>query len=144
PEPHEVVFVDNGSTDGTVKWLRAQVAGNPAYRLIENPRNEGFARGCNQGIAAARGEFIVLLNNDVVVAEHWLTGLLECLHATPDAGIVGPRTNEISGRQRVAAPGYPGLDGLPAFAAEWRATHRHQRTVSPRVVGFCMLFRQAL
>ena len=144
PEPHEIVFVDNGSSDGTVSWLREQVALHADYRLVENARNEGFARGCNQGIGASRGEYVLLLNNDVVVTEHWLSGLLECLESTPDAGIAGPMTNEISGRQRVELIGYEALRGLPAFAADWRERNRHQRTPAPRVVGFCMLFRHEL
>lgn len=144
PEPHEVVFVDNGSTDGTVEWLRAEVARHPAYRLVENTNNEGFARGCNQGIAATSGEFVLLLNNDVVLTPHWLKGLLECIERTPQAGIVGPMTNQISGRQRVERPAYEHLEQLSAFAESWRERHRHQRTFAPRVVGFCMLFKREL
>lgn len=144
PEPHELVFVDNGSRDGTVKWLRDQVAQHPDYRLVENARNEGFARGCNQGIAAARGEYILLLNNDVVVAAHWLSDMLEALERTPHAGIVGPVTNQISGRQQAEYPEYTGVADLPVFAAARRERHRHQRTFAPRVVGFCMLMRASL
>ena len=64
-------------------------------------QNLGFAKGCNQGIEASKGEFILLLNNDVVVADGWLSGLIECLNMRPDAGIVGPMTNNISGPQQV-------------------------------------------
>ncbi len=81
PGTHEIIFVDNGSTDGTVKWLRTLVAKNSNYRLIENSENLGFAKGCNQGIKASSGEHILLLNNDVVVTEGWLSGMIECLKA---------------------------------------------------------------
>jgi GT2 family glycosyltransferase len=93
PEPHEIIFVDNRSTDGTLKWLRKLVAKHDHYTLIENPENFGFARGCNQGIRASAGEFVLLLNNDVVVTDHWLSGMLECIESDSDIGIVGPMTN---------------------------------------------------
>ena len=81
PEAHEIVFVDNGSRDGTVKWLRKLTNKNSNYKLIENNENFGFAKGCNQGIKASSGEHILLLNNDVVVSEGWLSGMIECLKA---------------------------------------------------------------
>ncbi|MEY4374533.1 MAG: hypothetical protein RL760_699, partial [Candidatus Eisenbacteria bacterium] len=141
---HEWVFVDNGSTDGTVEFLRALAAERPDTVLIENGRNLGFARGCNQGRTVATGEYVLFLNNDVLVTEGWLDGLLECLAATTRAGFVGPMTNAISGRQQVDVVGYDALHDLDAFAADWRARHRHQRVPSARVVGFCMLGRASL
>ncbi|MCE5209982.1 MAG: glycosyltransferase, partial [Deltaproteobacteria bacterium] len=52
PESHEIIFVDNGSTDGTVQWLKRLTRENENYKLIENKQNFGFAKGCNQGIEA--------------------------------------------------------------------------------------------
>ena len=101
PEAHEIILVDNGSTDGTLPWLKEQVGGRENYVLIANSENLGFSKGCNQGIEAARGTDILLLNNDTVVTPNWLDGLMECLHSAPDVGIVGPMTNSISGIQMV-------------------------------------------
>ena len=144
PEPHEIIFVDNGSTDGTVKWLKTLTQENKNYKLIENKQNLGFAKGCNQGIEASRGEFILLLNNDVVVAEGWLSGLLDCLQHAPDAGIVGPMTNNISGPQQVNDDAYRSVDYLDKYAAQFREKYRHRRIPLRRIVGFCMLFKRAL
>lgn len=143
-EPHEIIFVDNGSTDGTVAWLQQQVAVHDNYRLISNRQNLGFAKGCNQGIEAATGGYLLLLNNDVVVTEGWLAGLLECLCSSASIGIVGPMTNNISGLQRVAQVGYHQLEDLHAYAAEYRSRYRHRRIPQRRIVGFCMLFRSEL
>lgn len=143
-EPHEIIFVDNGSKDGTVQWLKQFAKGDNRYSLIENRRNHGFARGCNQGIEASRGEYILLLNNDVVVTPGWLSGLVEGITAAPDIGIVGPMTNEISGPQRVPDPGYKGLDQLDEYAKTFREKHRSRRIQARRVVGFCVLFRRLL
>lgn len=78
----ELVIVDNGSTDGSLEWLRLHAAGG--NELIELPSNLGFAGGANAGIRAARGEFIALLNNDAVAEREWLAGLVD---AAVDPGI---------------------------------------------------------
>jgi O-antigen biosynthesis protein len=145
PEPHEIIFVDNGSTDGTVPWLRELAATDATCRVIENPTNFGFAKGCNQGIAASRGDEILLLNNDVVVTPKWLSGMLTCLKSRPDAGFVGPMTNNISGPQKLDAADYASTqDGLDDFAARFRAQNLGRRIPMRRIVGFCMLFHRAL
>lgn len=144
PEPHEIIFVDNGSRDGTVKWFKKFVTINSRYRLIENKENLGFARGCNQGIETSKGEHILLLNNDVLVTENWLSGMLEHLNSSPDIGIVGPMTNNISGIQKAEGITYRSEEHLEAYAREFRNRNRHRRVPSRRLVGFCMLFRRHL
>ncbi len=142
-ELHEIIFVDNGSTDGSVGWLRDMVQRNSAYRLIENGTNLGFSRGCNQGIRAARGQYILLLNNDTVVTPAWLTGLLACFNGD-DIGIVGPMTNNISGIQQWPWADYRDLKALDRFATAFRDRYRYRRIPARRIVGFCMLFRRGL
>jgi N-acetylglucosaminyl-diphospho-decaprenol L-rhamnosyltransferase len=68
----EVIVIDNGSADGSGDWL----AGIPWIQLVRNAENRGCAAGWNQGVAAATGEWIVVLNNDVLLPEGWLKGLL--------------------------------------------------------------------
>ena len=63
-----MILVDNGSTDGSQDYVRAQY---PAVRLIELGQNRGFTGACNAGYAAARGEFICLLNNDTEADPNW-------------------------------------------------------------------------
>jgi GT2 family glycosyltransferase/Flp pilus assembly protein TadD len=144
PELHEIIFVDNGSTDGTVKWLRKLLKGNLNYKLIENHKNLGFPKGCNQGIQASSGEYILLLNNDVVVTNGWLSGMLECLNSASDIGIVGPMTNNISGIQKVPEVPYNSVEYLAEFAKSFKERNMHRRIPVRRIVGFCMLFRREL
>jgi glycosyltransferase involved in cell wall biosynthesis len=144
PEPHEIIFVDNGSKDSTVKWLRKLIQENPHYKLIENERNFGFAKGCNQGILASSGEYILLLNNDVVVTDGWLSGMLECLKSASDTGIVGPMTNNVVGIQKLENIGYSSVEYLADFAKSFREKNRYRRIPSERLVGFCMLFKRSL
>jgi GT2 family glycosyltransferase/glycosyltransferase involved in cell wall biosynthesis/2-polyprenyl-3-methyl-5-hydroxy-6-metoxy-1,4-benzoquinol methylase len=71
----EIIVIDNASTDGTAEYLEAEEAAG-RLRVIRNESNLGYGKGCNQGIAAARGGFILLLNNDTVPLAGWLDALL--------------------------------------------------------------------
>lgn len=71
---HEVVVVDNGSDDGTVEWLAQRY---PQVRLVALQDNLGFGEGNNRGVRAASRDIVVLLNNDMIVAEDFLRPLLE-------------------------------------------------------------------
>ena len=144
PEPHEIIFVDNGSQDGSLDWLKLLIRENPGYRLIANDANLGFAAGCNQGIRAAQGEFILLLNNDVVVTPGWLSGMLASFDSLSEIGIVGPVTNNISGLQKLPEIRYDDLSELDSFAVSHRDRFAGCRVPSRRIVGFCMLFRRTL
>ncbi len=137
--PYELIVVDNGSADGTVEYLRAQ----PDVTLIENADNRGFPAGCNQGIRAATGEHVLLLNNDVIVTTGWLDRMLAALHDDPKIGLVGPCTNNISGEQQVPVT-YEDLSCLDGFAWEWGKRHDREPQETDRLVGFCLLVRKSL
>ncbi|CAN5861360.1 glycosyltransferase family 2 protein [soil metagenome] len=84
---HEVVVVDNASTDGSASLVSAA----PGVRLIQLPENVGFSAGNNAGIRATTGELVLLLNSDTVVGAGVLDALIERLDAYPNAAIAGPR-----------------------------------------------------
>ena len=94
----QVVVVDNGSTDGTREALGAY----GWVEVVANDENQGFARGCNQGAARARGGVLVFLNSDTVVPSGWLDELLAPFEMG-DVGAVGPRSDNVSGRQKAMA-----------------------------------------
>lgn len=141
---HELIFVDNGSTDGTVTWLGELVRCQPRAQVILNGANLGFAAGNNVGLAAARGDFMLLLNSDTVVTPGWLDRLLWPALADPRVGLVGPVTNNITGVQKLAEVGYQPrtLDGLNAFAARHATEHAGQAAPALWIVGFCLLIRR--
>jgi GT2 family glycosyltransferase len=80
--------VDNGSSDGSVEMLEASF---PAARLIRNQENRGFCAANNQGIEAARGALIALLNNDAEAAPGWLAALREAVRDAPDVGMAASK-----------------------------------------------------
>lgn len=69
----EVIVVDNASNDGTINYLKKSY---PNVIVIENQNNEGFAKPNNQAANVAKGKFLALLNNDMVVKENWIEELL--------------------------------------------------------------------
>jgi GT2 family glycosyltransferase len=87
-QTHEVVVVDNGSTDGSVKMLQKDY---PWVHLIELPTNTGFTGGVNAGIKYAlkqKFEYVALFNDDAVAEKNWLKNLLNTARNNPKAGIV--------------------------------------------------------
>jgi ADP-heptose:LPS heptosyltransferase/GT2 family glycosyltransferase len=92
PIDAEIIVTDNASTDGTRQWLKdVQNEFTPPLRLVANPTNQGFLAPCNHALTLARGEFLVLLNNDMVVCPGWLEGLRAPFLADPRMAITGIR-----------------------------------------------------
>jgi O-antigen biosynthesis protein len=136
--PYELIMIDNGSEDGTVAWLSEQ----PDVHLIANGTNRGFAVACNQGAAAAKGDNILLLNNDTVVSHRWLSQLLSALYANERIGMVGPMSNFVLPMQLMMVS-FPNVDDAYHRFAD--AFNRHDPTFWRDVTslsGFCLLLRR--
>lgn len=82
----EVIFVDNGSTDGSIEWLRQR----DDVVLIENGLNAGYPAAMNRGVQEAQGDLLLLCNPDLVFRPGSLPALRDTLVASPDTGGVGP------------------------------------------------------
>ncbi len=94
----EVIVVDNGSDDGSVALLLASF---PEVRVIELGRNTGFAHAANCGIRAVTGQYVALLNTDVVVAEDWLARMAACLDGDATAASVACKMLDLRDPARV-------------------------------------------
>jgi len=137
-EPYEMIVVDNGSDAATVAYLRSR----ENVRLILNEQNRGFPAACNQGLRAASGDRICLLNNDMVVTRNWLSNLLICLEKT-GAGIVGPKCNRIAGAQILPVE-YQNLREMQHFAKAFNVSDPAKWQNTCRIGGGGMLFRRIL
>jgi O-antigen biosynthesis protein len=84
----EVIVVDNNSEDGSCRMVRDKF---PSVVLMENDRNVGFSKANNQGVAVAKGEYILFLNPDTVMPEDFFARTITYLDAHPEAGALGPR-----------------------------------------------------
>ncbi|MBT2710425.1 glycosyltransferase family 2 protein [Bacillus sp. ISL-47] len=137
---YELIIVDNASTDRTVKYLQSV----QNVRVIANQHNKGFSGGCNQGLRIASGEYIVLLNNDTVVTEGWLSRLIAWLESNKQIGIVGPRSNFVLPLQAIPKAPYKSMKKMHDFAAQWVKGHKNQGFSVDYLSGFCMAFRKEL
>ncbi len=135
--PFELILVDNGSTDGTAEYVESIVGA----KVIKNKENLGFAKGCNQGIEAAEGDYILFLNNDVIVTEHWLDNMIECLESDPKIGIVGPRSNYVNSAQIIDVS-YDTIEGLHRFAGDFNRQGQDKWFEVDLLIGFCMLIKR--
>ncbi|WP_171172428.1 glycosyltransferase family 2 protein [Ruegeria sp. HKCCA0370] len=85
-KPHEVIVVDNASSDGSVDLVRDEF---PDVRLIANDTNRGFSAANNQGLEIARGDNLLLLNPDTIILDDAIDTMLDWLDQHPDVGCAG-------------------------------------------------------
>ena len=87
---HEVdlIIADNGSTDGSVKWIETSF---PQVKIIKFEQNYGFAEGYNRAVRETHYPFSILLNNDVEVTSGWWQPILKFLEEHPDVSAVQPK-----------------------------------------------------
>ena len=136
----EVLVVDNHSDESTRDCLRHIRRLDSRISLIELASNEGFAAGANAGIAHARGEFVVLLNNDVVVTPGWLVPITERLRGEK-VGAVGPVTNRSATGAQLHTT-YRTYGDLIELAAGRRAEKAGEFRAVPMLEMFCFAARR--
>lgn len=113
----EVIVVDNGSTDGSLRLLKQEYAEAHVLALGEN---QGFAGACNAGMRAARGDFVVLLNNDTEAAADWLKEVVAAFDRCPQAGMVASKMLLFDRRGIFHTAGdFYRLDGIPGNRGVW-------------------------
>lgn len=154
---YEIIVVDNGSRDGTIEFLKTV----PQVNLIANGQNLGFSRACNKGLAAAKGEYVVFLNNDTLVIPGWLEALVNCLERDTTLGAAGskllyPFTNVVQHagivfieRNGLIEPfhiyykvrdGYSGVNKARQFQAVTGACLMVKKKVTEQIGGFDAAF----
>ena len=138
----EVVWVDNGSkasSRAVVATMRDRYA-NLSY--VRGQPGEGYAAACNRGLAAARGEYIGILHNDVVVTPGWLGRLLAAMALDPSVALAGPALSHSKNVQEVNMKTYTKTSELVAFSQAWSANHRAEVAVFKPLSGVCLVLRR--
>lgn len=103
---HEVILVDNGSTDGTGEAVSKAF---PAVRILALPENRGVAAGRNAGLAIANGDYLMILDNDTIADAETITALADFLRRHPEVGIVAPRLIAPDGSVQNSFKKFPGI-----------------------------------
>lgn len=139
----EVIVVDNASSDESPAFLAAWAEAGPRRRFIANDANLGFSAGNNVGLRVAKGEYLVMLNNDTYVTPGWLRTLRNQIRRHPQAGLVGPVTNNIGNEAKIDIA-YDTMEEMVERAGVYTRAHAGQSFPVQTSAFFCvMISRQA-
>ncbi len=140
-DSYELIIVDNASSDGTPDYLKTLVAQHAHVSIQLNDSNKGYSGGNNDGMKLARGQYIILLNNDTLVPVGWLDKLLGLFSKQANVGLVGPVTNSAGNEQRV---GLVGLNeqNYEDIAAAYTNRQQGLWFATERLGFFCVAMRR--
>lgn len=150
-QDYEVIIIDNGSRGLTPAALRCAF---PWVQLVVNRKNRGVAPARNQGMRLARGEYIILLDDDTLIRPGVFAQLLAYMDAHPDVGVCGPKLIDLQGRLQLSCRFFPTMGDKLArrfpftFAQQVRRAaemadwdHSYVREVD-YVIGACQVIRR--
>ncbi|HBR02768.1 MAG TPA: hypothetical protein DD738_09165 [Ruminiclostridium sp.] len=140
-----VIIVDNQSTDGTRDYLQELDAKRiQNLQIIFNEENKGFAAGNNIGIHVARGDYVLLLNNDTIVTRGWITSMVKHMENDNTIGMCGSVTNSIGNEAQVMVK-YHDIEGLDEFSYNYTWKHMNEQWQDPNVLAFfCTLIKRGV
>lgn len=137
---YELLLIDNGSSDGSAEELQRLVGLVPHVRAFLNDHNAGFGPGNNQGLREAKGDILVLLNNDTMVPRGWLTRLARHLE-NPEIGLIGPASNRTCNEAQIDIP-YQTYAEYQAVARSQGERHEGELNPIRMPMMFCTAFRR--
>lgn len=94
---HQIIVADNNSSDDSVSFLKQNY---PNIKIINNPSNDGFAKGYNIALKQVSAEYYILLNSDVEVTENWINPIIELMDADPSIGACQPKILDYKHRDK--------------------------------------------
>jgi GT2 family glycosyltransferase len=168
-QPFELIFLDIGSLDGTGAYLAGvTAAAQVRVEVVRAATDLGIKEACKEALTRARGEYVVLLNNDTIVTDAWLQQMIGLASMSPAIGLVGPMSNYAAPPQLVEATPYRALpanptakglgqghngrapnwkapidtEGLKQFALGFREQNRGNWLETERLGGFCLMIKR--
>lgn len=142
----EIILVDNGSTDNTREDILELF---PDVKLVCNDDNRGVAAGRNIGLKIAKGDWMMILDNDTIVSKSAIESLLSFLKENPSVGLVAPALRDEYGNVQQSFKPYPGirekLKNLFSKKSEFATLPDDEKEIEPfYVIGACQLFNSHL
>ncbi len=92
-ELFELIIINNASDDSTFEYLEKLKQEKDNIILIHNEQNLGYSKGNNQGMKIAKGDYLFMLNNDILFMPNWLENMVEILDKNPQIGVLAPKTH---------------------------------------------------
>ena len=137
----EILVVDNGSADGSAEKTAQWCTSYPSIQCLLSESNRGFAGGMNWGVAHAKGQWVLLVNNDTVFPEYTLDALKRVINEAPaNVAMLGPVTNAAGNGQRLWKPAATPSDWLEI--GQWLNTNpSHHLIPTYRCDFFCIAIR---
>lgn len=142
--PFEIIVVNNGSSSDVDVWLRDAAQRYAELRIIHFDEALGFSRAVNEGMRAALGEFLIILNSDTIVTEGWADRLLDAMRGSPELGVASPVTNRCGNPAQVDPES---RDLKPEEAQKYAERVRGRITIlrePQRLVFFCAMIRRTV
>jgi GT2 family glycosyltransferase len=140
----ELVIVDNGSSDGSVDFLKSLSKEDSRVKTLFKNHNSGYSAANNLGVRYAKGEFLAFLHNDARVDPSWLDELLDFMNTNENIGAVQPQIRDLRNPETMLSEGNS-MDSLGFVFVEGLG-ERVNRQASPKLVfaltAACMLFRR--
>jgi GT2 family glycosyltransferase len=162
--PIELIFIDIGSLDGTAEYLAGLAAGVAPLRVeaVRTATDLGISDACKEALGRAKGQYLVLLNNDTVVTHCWLDQMIALVSHSVDIGMVGPMSNSAAVPQLVETVPYRvgprkvprfqaamgdgpilvDVSAIDNFAHDFREKNRGNYIHVERLGGFCLLLKR--
>ncbi|MDE6255406.1 MAG: glycosyltransferase family 2 protein [Muribaculaceae bacterium] len=147
----EAVIVDNGSTDGTEQAIRNRLKKDPyiegRIRIIKLDENRGVATGRNIGLRSCEADCLLILDNDTIITQEAIDGLLEYIISNHSCGICAPALFSPEGELQSSAKPYPGLwlklSHIFRPGKELNSEHQEMKKRHPwYVIGACQMMRK--
>lgn len=134
----EIIVVDNASSDGSPAYLAEWAQADSRRTFIANEQNLGFSAGNNVGLRIARGDYLVVLNNDTYVTPGWIRTLRNQLRRHPRAGLAGPVTNNIGNEAKIEIS-YATMDEMLELAGQYTRQHAGRSLLMRTCAFFCVM-----
>ena len=141
----EIIIVDNGSHDGTTEWLKERY---PKINLVELTENKGVAYARNCGLKLAVGEYILVLDNDTIVTNQAINGMVGYMDDNTDVGLCGCKLIDADGNIQESCKKFPGITEKIAnylYGRHYRYAYGLEKMSKPfepeYLIGACQLIR---
>ncbi|MGD8777575.1 MAG: glycosyltransferase [Ignavibacteria bacterium] len=138
----ELIIINNNSKQDISDYLNNLSVDRDNVKVITNNENLGFPKAVNQGLMEAKGKYIVVANNDIIVNKGWLERFIEAAESSDSIGIVSGISNEVSGVQKDLNAAYKSIEEMQKYAEMVKLQNAGKKMEFPRVAFLCTLIKK--